>query len=444
MDFLNIHTCTYGQISNKSDIAVLIAISGFKESTLRNNLAIIGNHFCICIQSKLNIGNFTIVADMEYVVMLHCLFKINNNFLTLVYKRSRGSCDFYKFTGIDKLNVNGCLIDYHSVRCGNFLTLIFTEIKGFRGCCTIFACGNGIYNLSLCIANGPVKGDNVFKGNNFIYCTLQALDLINGLINTVFFGYRGEHFAGLCDGNSAFLCHIGFNHSYKVGRAVHLKGNGSAVKYITVAGILLNNFVITVRKSIRQHQFTAVVGIVNLYIHRNGIIDMLDNVFARIGVTNLKANTGGRNNLSGFFVLLNNFDFRLKCSVVNQITIGLAILIDVNVKGRHKLFAFKSFNLLYNIHAVRKIVGSFGKSVFIGCQQRSFGFSCIFIRTCALEINLKHSVFFGVFDLGRAIICVFNNCDFSADNSLIHIDILGIEFNGVFIGIGIHIVNRRI
>ena len=94
---------------------------------------------------------------------------------------------------------------------------------------------------------------------------------------------------------------------------------------------------------------------------------MLNYIFTRIGVTNLKANTGGRNNLTGFFVLLNDFNFRLKGSIINQITIGFAILIDIDIKSRHKFFSFKSLNLFYNIHTVREIIGSFSKTVFIGC-----------------------------------------------------------------------------
>ena len=94
---------------------------------------------------------------------------------------------------------------------------------------------------------------------------------------------------------------------------------------------------------------------------------MLNYIFTRIGVTNLKANTRGRNNLTGFFVFLNDFNFRLKGSIVNQITICFAILIDIDIKSRHKFFSFKSLNLPYNIHAVREIVGSFSKTVFIGC-----------------------------------------------------------------------------
>ena len=98
---------------------------------------------------------------------------------------------------------------------------------------------------------------------------------------------------------------------------------------------------------------------------------MLNYIFPRIGITDLKAYTGNRNNLSGFLIFLNDFDFRLNNGIVNQVTVGFTVLIYVYIKSRYKLFAFKSLNLLYDIYAVRQIIGSLGKAVFVGCKQCS-------------------------------------------------------------------------
>ena len=126
---------------------------------------------------------------------------------------------------------------------------------------------------------------------------------------------------------------------------------------------------------------------------------MLNYIFSRIGITNLKAYTGNRNNLSGFIIFLDDFDFCLYSGVVNQVTVDFTVLIYVYSKSRYKLFSFKPFNLLYDIYAVRKIIGSLGKAVLVGYKQCSFSLSCIIVRACTLKINLKYCVFFGVFNL---------------------------------------------
>ena len=126
---------------------------------------------------------------------------------------------------------------------------------------------------------------------------------------------------------------------------------------------------------------------------------MLNYIFSCIGITNLKAYTGNRNNLSGFLIFLNDFDFCPYSGVVDQVTVDFTVLIYVYSKIRYKFFAFKPLNLLYDIYAVRQIIGSLGKAVFVGYKQCSFGLSCITVRACTPQINLKHRVFFGAFNL---------------------------------------------
>ena len=93
---------------------------------------------------------------------------------------------------------------------------------------------------------------------------------------------------------------------------------------------------------------------------------MLNHIFTSVGVTNLETDTRGRDNLSGFRVLLHDFDFSFESGIVNEIAIGHAISINTHIKCRHKLFAFKSFGLLYSVNTVRQPFGSFGISIHIG------------------------------------------------------------------------------
>ena len=171
---------------------------------------------------------------------------------------------------------------------------------------------------------------------------------------------------------------------------------------------------------------------------------MLNHIFTSVGVANLETDTGGRDNLASFRILFHDFNFSFKGGVVNEVAIGFAIFTDIHIKCRHKLFTFKSFGLLDGVNTIRQPIGSFSKAIRISYEQCSFSFSCVLIRTCTLEEYLKDRIFFGMLNLSRAIVCMFDDGDLATDDCFVHIDILGVKLYAVVAGICIHIINSGI
>ena len=135
----------------------------------------------------------------------------------------------------------------------NFLNGKLAKIERFGCCPTICIRGNGRNNLSLGITDCAVQGYDILGCGNFIYCTCQAFHFIHGLVDTFVFTDGGEYLTGLFNGDRAFLCDIGLDYGYNIGRAVHLECYRIAVEYITIAGVLLDDFIISVRKRSREH-----------------------------------------------------------------------------------------------------------------------------------------------------------------------------------------------
>ena len=327
-------------------------------------------------------------------------------------------------SGIHEFNIYGFGIKHHTVRSLDFTDFVFAKIEGFGGSLAVFTGRDGCYYLTFGVSGSAVKGDYILYCDYFIHCTFQAFDFIHRLIDAILFYHRGEDFAELRDGDCSFLRVVGLNHSYEFSRSVYLEGYGSAVKHISEAGVLLDDFVIAIRECIRKHELSACIGVVDFDVHRSGIVDVLNHIFTSVGVTNLETDTRSRDNLSGFRVLLHDFNFSFKGGIVNEVTIGFAILIDSHVKCRHKLFAFKSFGLLYSVYTIRQPFGSFGIAIHIGHEQGSFDFSCILIGSCTLEEHLKNCIFFRMLNLCRAIISMLDNCDFAEDDIFVYIHIL--------------------
>ena len=368
MDFLDIHTCAYRKVGYKYDVAELIAVCGFNECILGDYLTVSGSHILGCIESELYICDFTIRADIKDIVMFHCLFKVNDNLLSLVGEGCRGTCDFDMLSGIYEFYIYRLFVDNHTVGCFNFTDFIFAEIERLGCSSSVFTSGNGCDYLTFSVSDCSVKSNYILNGDYFVNRTFQAFDFIYRLIDTVLFGYRGEDLTELRNGDCSFLCVVLFNYSYKVGRAVNLKGNGSAVENISVAGVLLNDFIVSVRQCIRKHKFSGGIGVIDFDIHWCRIVDMLNYIFACVGVANLKANAGCRDNFACFGILFHDFDFSFKGCIVDKVTVCFAVLIDADIEGSHKLFAFKTFGLLYSIYTVRQPVGSFSEAVFISFE----------------------------------------------------------------------------
>ena len=100
--------------------------------------------------------------------------------------------------------------------------------------------------------------------------------------------------------------------------AVHFECDGSRVENISVSRTLLDDFIIAVRQLFGHHELACYIGVIGVDIHRRRVVDMLHNIFARVGVTHLKANAGGRDNFTRFGVLFNNLNECLKGCVVDE------------------------------------------------------------------------------------------------------------------------------
>ena len=197
--------------------------------------------------------------------------------------------------------------------------------------------------------------------------------------------------------------------------AVHLECDGRRVEDIPVSRTLFDDLIVSVRKLFGHHELARYIGVIGVDVHRRRVVDMLHDIFARVGVTHLKANAGGRDNFTRFGVLFNNFNESFKGCVVDEETIVFAVFFNKDIERCKQFLAFPALGLLHGVFAVRQILG-FGKAVLIAHKDISLGFLGIFIAACCFQIHLKLRTFFGCFDLGAAVIAMLNDSDFSLDN----------------------------
>ena len=184
---------------------------------------------------------------------------------------------------------------------------------------------------------------------------------------------------------------------------------------ISVCRTLLDNLIIAVRELFGHHELTRYIGVIGVDVHRRRVVDVLHDIFARVGVAYLKANTRRRDNFTRFGVLFNNLNECLKGCVVDEEAIGFAVFLNKDIERRKQFLAFPALGLLHGVFAVRQILG-FGKAVLIAYKDISFGFLGVFIAAGGGKVYLKLCTFFGCFDLGAAVIAMLDYGDFSLDN----------------------------
>ena len=129
----------------------------------------------------------------------------------------------------------------------------------------------------------------------------------------------------------------------------------------------------------------------------------------------MEACTCIRNCLACFCINLYHLDIAFKVCVVDEITVGLSVLRNENIKVFHKLTTFPTFGLMNGIYAVRHIL-CLSKTVLITDNSISFIFFCCFKTSGRFKIDFKSCTAFRCFNLCFTVIGVFDDSDISFHN----------------------------
>ena len=183
-----------------------------------------------------------------------------------------------------------------------------------------------------------------------------------------------------------------FFHHNHVLCPVYREWNRITVQHIAITGLHLNQLILAVGKLIRKHQPAFLIGKESVNGNRCRIINSFCNQVACRQIAYLESNTGCRNDFPCFSIVLFYTDKAGLGCIVQNIGIGLVICTDVNDKVRDKCLAFHALSLMYDITAIREILGN-SKSVCIRSQNIAFVFSCRIIAACTGKINLEFGAF---------------------------------------------------
>ena len=112
--------------------------------------------------------------------------------------------------------------------------------------------------------------------------------------------------------NDAFLRHIELLDGNNGFLAGHLECDGCGIEDIPVSRTLFDDLIIAVGQLFGHHELARDIGVIDVDHSRRRVIDMLHDIFARVGVAHLEANARSRDNLACFGVLFNDFN---KCLI---------------------------------------------------------------------------------------------------------------------------------
>ena len=299
--------------------------------------------------------------------------------------------------------------------CCDLTNLVFTEIEFTAHRCAGFIGCNGAYDLALLISDSAVRRSNVLCGDDLIdrtgKSTLFILRLIDGwqfvsaFIYAADDGNAKEHLAGFFHGDGAFLCHIGLIHFYYRNPAFFcgiilrdIEVHGRFIKDIAIRSLYLDNRVpLSKGQLFRRDKRTFCIGVE--HINGGGRRVSEGHCYGvAVRVINLEARTGVRNSLSGFCVLLHDFDEAVKGCIVDKVAISRPILRDEHIKVGHQFAAFPAGYLMDGVDAVRHIFG-LGKAVFITGEIITLGSLCAIIGASGFQVHSKLCAAFGCFNL---------------------------------------------
>ena len=416
---------------------VLIQRDDLNQSVCGNECAAGADDFLGGKQAKGDILHLAVCADTEGFVLLNGFHKTDFHLLTLVFKGSRRFGNGNALTGVDKPNGMWFGIEHHPVGCCDLSHLIFAEIEfTAHGCAGYIGC-NRVHDLALLISDSAVLRDNILCGDDLIdrtgKSTLFILRLIDGgqfvsaFIYAADDGNAKEHLAGFFHGDGAFLCHIGLIHFYYRNPAFFcgiilrdIEVHGRFIEDIAVGSLYLYNRVsLSKGQLFRRDKRTFCIGVE--HINGGGRRVSEGHCYGvAVRVINLEARTGVRNSLSGFCVLLHDFDEAVKGCIVDKVAISRPILRNEHIKVGHLLAALPAGYLMDGVDAVRHILG-LGKAVFITGEIITLGSLCAIIGACGFQIHGKLSTIFGCFDLRITVIGVLDDGDIALYDLLSYI-----------------------
>ena len=267
----------------------------------------------------------------------------------------------------------------------DFLHLELAQVEGLALSSSVLAGGDGVHYLARRVAQGAIQGVDVLQGGDFKHRIGQALHLIHRLVNALAFCHRGEHLTGFADLDDSFLGHVGlgdFDHRHAAFFAGvvlgHIKVNRGAVQHIAVGGLYFNQRVPgAVLQLFRRYQIALGIGVERINGGRRRISEGHFHL-AAVRAVNLEPSPRIGDGDAGFRVHLDHLDEALKVGVVDEITVGLAVLSDIHFKIVHQLAAFPALGLADDIGAVGQLF-RLSKAVLIADKNIALGFLGIFI-----------------------------------------------------------------
>ena len=193
-------------------MTVLVKGKYLKQAVGRDFRTVCGGQPLCRVETEAHISDFAVPPHAVGFICLKALYKVNLHTLTLVIEVCGGFGDGDFLSCIDKLNGVYFAIQYHAIRCSDFLYFVFPKVKlpGLRR--TVHTCGNGINHFALGRSESAVQSDDVLGGGNLIDRTLKSCHGENRLIQPFCARYGAEYLARLPYGDCAFLCSVGAHH----------------------------------------------------------------------------------------------------------------------------------------------------------------------------------------------------------------------------------------
>ena len=329
------------QVGTDRRHAVIIKGHDLNEPTCRNDVPVAGNQVSLGIQTEGDVFQLAVHTDAEQLILLQHLAQGYFDLLALVIEITGSFRNGDLLTGVSQLHRLDCAVQNHSVRCGDFPDLIFSEIQFLARCYTVRPGRDRIHDLALCVMHDTVKRINIFCCTDLKHCAGQTLDRIDRFIDPVRFRDRPEYFAGLSDADDAFLRHVGtgdFNQcdAAVLGRRVcgHIKIDRIRVQYIAIRGIDLHNGVpFSERKNFRSDQIALLVGVEGVDC-RQLRVGILHSDSGAVWVIDLERRTCIRDTQTRFRIRLLDLEISGKGGIVEQILIAASVFINENIERR--------------------------------------------------------------------------------------------------------------
>ena len=220
------------QIGRNNSLTVFIKDNDFNQSALRNHRTVSCNDVSLGIETKGNVLELSIHADAEEFVLLKGFLQTHFHFLAFVIEITGSLSDKNLLAGIHELNILNFSVEYHRMRCSDFLDIVFTQVELLTGSDSVRPGRDGIYQLSLRVMHYAVEGVDVFCSTDLKHRTGKILHFVYRFVHLTVDYDRLEHLTGLGDVDDPFLRHIGTSY-------VH-NGNTAFVGSIVCSNVKAN------------------------------------------------------------------------------------------------------------------------------------------------------------------------------------------------------------